>query len=79
MPKYQTLFPITVSISMLCRADVEAFNEDIARDIALARAKHLSIKSDIFSLQCPRTGLLVKGVIEISRDTDVKIGQAVTL
>ncbi len=79
MPKYQTLFPITVSISMLCRANVEAFNEDIAKDIALALAKHLSIKSDIFSLRCPRTGVLVQGVIEISRDADVEIGQASTL
>lgn len=73
MPKYRSFFRITVSVSMLCGVEVEAFNEDIAKDIALTLAKHLSVKSNIFSLQCPRTKVFVQGVLEINENADVKI------
>ena len=76
MPKYKNIFSIIVPVSALCSVEVEAFNEDIAEDLAAALVRHLSVKSNTFSLQCPRTGAVVQGVIEINENVDAKIGHA---
>jgi len=76
MPKYKNVFSITVPVSALCSVEVEAFNEDIAEDLAAALVKHLSVKSNTFSLQCSKTGAFVQGVVEINENSDLKIGHA---
>lgn len=74
MPKYRSLFSITVPVTLWCSVEVEAFNEDIAEDIANTLAKHLLMESDIFRLQCPRTGIVAQGAVVVNENYDMNIG-----